>query len=779
MKISNRFKILLIAFFGLASSSMIAQNTACELDWRYARIGDLPNIQYAGDIDNDGITEMIVSAASTNGGYWYIMEYDSTTDRYQQVWVSDQYIDSYVYSIRVMDLGGDGTQEILVCDKFVNVQVFNATDLSLVGEFDLLTAGLNEMILADADNDDVDEIVVTSDLKTFIINTQTFNVEWEIDQGGRHMQVGQVDDDPALEIVFSDGEVLEHSNGVLTEEWNAFDDTYPNWRFVRLVDADSDPAKEIAISIDKTIYIYDASNQSLINSTTHEGYIQTLLYTDYNSNGTKEFIVGSSGGDVYVYDVNLYNGNKIIEGFSPFDYFTMYDICSMQIADVDNDGSLNIILTEGCGISSGESIRVYTTSGDLLSKSYHLDAPFYDLELVDIGQDGNYEFIGTTSGADNIYGPPTLFILDAVTGKELDIIPEFSVYYIQNIEKGDLDGDGDFEIVSSGVKLVIYDENLQAQDSSNNITLIERSLKLADLDQNGTLEIIFRSNGGFHCYDKNLDFYGEYFYNGDINSGSIEVIDITGDSKPEIVTCSPELLVFDNEFNLLYNSPSSSYEYKDVAVTDWNNDGELDILAGTSFGNIHFINASDFSIFDELDVSFSSDVIHALRVDDINNDGIEELVIAHNNTIYLYTKLGELFEIAHPSIGTGFGVWESLKLIDIDNDGFKELIISNDYAISVYETNCYELITSTKPTLQFENKIQLFPNPTSDFIQVKIEGITVEQIEKVALFDISGKLVKEFIPATSFSVESLQQGIYFMTFKIMNGEIITKKIVKI
>ena len=75
----------------------------------------------------------------------------------------------------------------------------------------------------------------------------------------------------------------------------------------------------------------------------------------------------------------------------------------------------------------------------------------------------------------------------------------------------------------------------------------------------------------------------------------------------------------------------------------------------------------------------------------------------------------------------------------------------------------------------FVSHIKLYPNPAEDILQ--IEATENFQIERIELFDIGGKKVKEFSKnELTLNISGFNSGIYFIKLTGMEG-VLTKKIV--
>ncbi|RAR70207.1 T9SS type A sorting domain-containing protein [Flavobacterium aciduliphilum] len=128
--------------------------------------------------------------------------------------------------------------------------------------------------------------------------------------------------------------------------------------------------------------------------------------------------------------------------------------------------------------------------------------------------------------------------------------------------------------------------------------------------------------------------------------------------------------------------------------------------------------------------------------------------------------------------------------LDNDDDGDGTLTFKEDYNAngnpSDDDINSNGIPDYLDPTVSslstqtnlFENSIALFPNPTSDILN--IENSTASDIKDVAIYSISGALVKEVKSVDtiqSISVSELHSGIYFVKL-LVNDEVKNSKFIK-
>lgn len=76
-----------------------------------------------------------------------------------------------------------------------------------------------------------------------------------------------------------------------------------------------------------------------------------------------------------------------------------------------------------------------------------------------------------------------------------------------------------------------------------------------------------------------------------------------------------------------------------------------------------------------------------------------------------------------------------------------------------------------------EHSIEIYPNPSHDFINIKIEN-PLQKDFKVKIFDLSGKLLSQSENATKIDISHLKPGIYWATLLIGNQKTSTKIVIE-
>lgn len=76
-----------------------------------------------------------------------------------------------------------------------------------------------------------------------------------------------------------------------------------------------------------------------------------------------------------------------------------------------------------------------------------------------------------------------------------------------------------------------------------------------------------------------------------------------------------------------------------------------------------------------------------------------------------------------------------------------------------------------------DNRISIFPNPTSDMVNIQIDGTL--DVTQVVLFDLTGREISKSNFAPQISVEHVPQGIFLMALITADGNRFTERILKL
>jgi len=287
------------------------------------------------------------------------------------------------------------------------------------------------------------------------------------------------------------------------------------------------------------------------------------------------------------------------------------------------------------------------------------------------------------------------------------------------ILSGDLDNDGDMDLVQSGVGIDINGLSARASiflnDGVGNFTLEDQNFNdffstegivIADLDNDEDLDIIitalnrtdfYRNDGQAQfVHEPNTPFLSSL--QGDLIAG-----DVDGDGDNDVIQFGKSgsgsadsyfALLFLNDgsgtFTESQNITFSPFENINLAFIDLEGDGDIDIL---SFGANEIFEAQiriyendgsgNFSIFS--DSNIAPHKADEISVGDIDNDGDEDVLISGEiddfipkTTLYINDGNGQFSELMDTPFPDIFA--SSNSLADLDNDSDLDVLLIGSMA---------------------------------------------------------------------------------------------------
>ena len=353
-----------------------------------------------------------------------------------------------------------------------------------------------------------------------------------------------------------------------------------------------------------------------------------IIY-NLDGNGAKEIAFGDEDGNLNVYSS---------AGYSQFGYpFESGDKIrsSPAIADLDLDGNLELVFGSYDGnlyVSSpfGSTLLEYSQPGDIVG------AP----ALVDLDLDGEKEIIFTTQ-----YGSSGS--LYAITHEGTDIVGfpvNINEKMIAGPAVGDLDNDGSPDIV-----IVTWSDNIYAINNIGNVkegfpVLSTERFSIApilvDLDSDGDLEIIVGNDSGLlqifehtgaevTSYDVGEDIRGGLSISDLDNNGSLEVLFTGYDDLLHVWSPYEETELDGWPIDLLTNSVS------EPLTADLDNDGDLEVIAASKNGAF-FIFHHDGTSFNSFPTNLNSYIESSLAIADLDEDGDFEIAVGTSNGLHVF-----------------------------------------------------------------------------------------------------------------------------------------------
>lgn len=330
--------------------------------------------------------------------------------------------------------------------------------------------------------------------------------------------------------------------------------------------------------------------QIIISSQVNGAYV--VITGDVDGDNDLDIIAASHFDSEIIWFENLGNGsfNSVSQMISDFDRSPY----SLSLSDMDGDTDLDVVA-----------------------------AYYTDTYLVWYPNDGGGSFgSGNVIGYNLLYGP------------------------VVSVSTGDLDGDGDDEVINTDYAVMNIRENLGsgtfATAQSFSISSF-RALKvhLADTDNDGDLDILA-------------------FFQGNVSNPT-------------------QLLLYENTGNLIFLNPVMLFQTGDggfdIQTGDLNQDGLTDIIAGYGSKVRRFLNLgqNDFGGSQILNTAANPNVAAVI---DMDNDG--DLDILENRPLSWYpNEGGGVFGPLHYIRENGGGT--SFATSDFNHDNYPDIIRTSDY----------------------------------------------------------------------------------------------------
>lgn len=560
----------------------------------------------AGDFDGDGDSEMLVL---TDGGVLY--ELEASGDSYRQSWMYPFALEPRPRALATADVDGDGVHELFVATANVLLKLDGA-ERRVAGSVTLPLPGASwtcgDLEAGDVDNDGVIEIVCSgspnpmeagNNQPLVVVDAATMTVEGSTGPGafGNDFALGNVDGDPALEIVTWRGFVFD---GVtLAQQWAH----EPGFGLgVAVGDVTGDGVAEIVAAYANesgTVgRVFSAVSQSSLFELPHLGFT-TNVVADIDGAAPAEILMAGSRLAAYRYDEDTGTVATLFALVLP----DFRGATTLAVANVDRaqDAQLELVMgTNADTIDVADwpdtGVRIEWSSADLEPEiPQTISGPFFGGQLTRSPAHAPQPlFMAPTTGLK----PSRLFTLDAASG-ELAFSPQIPDAVSFSFDVGDLavtdfDGDGTDEVFMTVVdELVpgvgVYDFFGGALEFRSEPLPGSAAVDVdhGNFNGDGPEELVaLTADGWLIVYDV---FAGAVLWSELVqgNAKAVAVADLDGSGPPEIIAA-----MHTDAFVFSLDSASSSfvrrYEWRthfqmpDLAAGDVDGDGEVEIFVLTN-----------------------------------------------------------------------------------------------------------------------------------------------------------------------------------------------------
>jgi len=619
------------------------------------------------NVDDDMEKEVIFGNAQ---GYVHVLEYngEDTTDQ----WVSDKK-DKTTHAVAVDDIDKDGRMEIAFTTNtgLVHIYEWNGTSFAWRWTSTPLGSGTSvnpyKTVIADTNSDGINEIIVgVKDGRIIGFNGSNPSStvgepnSWTITKGqlpyGILVTDCEYDGKKEIIVGFDAGDVYIF-NG-LDKSVRAYSDRLGGESFgLSVGDIDKDGFKELAVSGDKCVYFFNLSNLDLDNSgnwTSADAKFQTpnvqsnmyaIELADVDNDGEIELICGggtASSGKLYIYK---WNGSGLEQTFEPF--VDDCEITSIVVDDINNDLANELVFSDSFGF-----MYVCSCTQDGIELLWGLNSVFsepFGLVVSDIDNDlANDLVVGTGSG----YVEVLNLYVETLGFEQIAYFSEDYGTDMFGIKVIDIDLDGNVEfIIGSGSSKVLIIEPDVSTGSFNLEWVMELmasssfALDVGDVNGDGIKEIIVGDSDG-------------YMYIWRYAPGS-------GEGTPP-------------NYARVWKSEDLGEGINFIHAEDIDNDGNAEIISGNANGTVQIIeylyNEDSYSVTWTSPRLGTLSTASATCIDvcDYDKDGILEFVVGENHGyICIFDSKTHIQEY---QLRLGTSKICGIRVYDLDLDGVNEIL---------------------------------------------------------------------------------------------------------
>ncbi len=369
---------------------------------------------------------------------------------------------------------------------------------------------------------------------------------------------------------------------------------------------------------------------------------------------------------------------------------------------------------------------------------------------------------------------------------------------------GDIDGDGDIDVLSvlqSGQDFykIVWFENLDGlgnfgpqQIVGNAIYLNGRTVFAGDLDGDGDVDVLSGSHTELFWFE-NLDGLGSFGPKKVITTNvaivrEVLASDVDNDGDLDVFALSvQDDTVFWHEnidgagnFGAQQIIDTEIGEAWSIFTEDMNSDGNLDFLtASWDSGEISWYeNLNGLGNFGTKQV-ISNEAMRATSVfaADLDNDGDNDVLSASfdpgpSQIIAWYENQDGMGSFSAQQILPGESNWgNAVTAGDLDGDNDLDVIGSSPVGGTVWYENLGALAIDDTELKNFS----VIPNPTTKYIS--IVGLETFQVDQVMIVDSMGKLVLVTKNKNNIDVSFLDSGVYYLKL-VSDQNTLVRKVIK-
>jgi hypothetical protein len=701
-----RIAALLASLIALASPAVVAAQplraagpVAAGAQWQYSVMGHW--IGHSGlaiaDLDGDGVPEIAAIAFIDGESIWYVAGRDGAG--IEQKWLGG--VSASPFSgLAVAQMDDDSALEVLVAHDG-QILVYDGSTRELERTIATPAQYAFAMAAADLDGDGRGDIILAgtgpdSD-NLYIIDGRSGAVVFtQPGVSGRVIAVGQLDDDPALEIAvptFPGGIVLDGRTHRV--EWQQPEGWLQDEQRFAIGDLDDDGIAEILIADIGELRAYKMGQAAPL-WVQPEPEVDVVTIGDVDGDGRAEIVYGDpQSGRLQVLDGATRTPKWMIAN-------PEQGISSVSIADATGDGRPEIVWS---GRSTNpnwapEHLHAFDVpSRSELARSDNLTGPWMVGGNGDVDGDGRADVVLAVPRTDDATRGGRWFIRDASTGAlEYASSPVADDATLTSITVADVDSSPRLEVLiaesragSASVVCIDAASGAEMWRSSPLPVTALYALTVGDVDGDGHLEVL-ATTGFADVTARNfvlaLDAAtgqerwrsGPLWPTSNGGDAAIRLGQLDGDPASEIAVRGSD----DSLYVIDGRTRSANWVVGDAAafdVSDVTGDGRDDLVVAALIGAIQILDPVSGRVLSDL--GNKPGLMSALRAADVTGDRVRELVVG--------TRLN--LSAMRPGV-PGCPMWQvagtsarpDLLVADIDGDDPTEIVATHgSSAVQVFE----------------------------------------------------------------------------------------------
>ena len=403
---------------------------------------------------------------------------------------------------------------------------------------------------------------------------------------------------------------------------------------------------------------------------------------------------------------------------------------SLRSLDLDNNGSIDILANAQVGVGGFWYIMNYNALKNIYEQTwvspYYNSYPTY-ITNFDIDNDNIYEiFVGFNDGIVRVYEADSKILLQTIQPANANTISD--------IEFNDANNDGTKEIiVSDGYK--IYFINSLTYAIQNQVSFTTTDLAIGNVDNTPGNEIVTSSG-------KVLNYNGvllttQWTFQNPLNAfGLVELSDTDSDGKKEIFKVDNSgVYVYDADVQLIKYTIPTNTGFDAILLMDLNNDNIDEIIYGDSqWGKLHCVNA--VTQVEQWFINNPNHGVTSISIADLDQNGDKEIIWGANwsstgaDYLYVYdlnTKTQQWQSVAID------GPFYALQIDDIDNDGTNEIVTMSYKSASGYESGVLSVFDGISHELEWQCSGTFFNLGWTGIFDLKIRDMDNDGVKDIVI----------------------------------------------